>query len=514
MTRPEPFTDLDWGSDRARELTGEMLDVWTELLDRIRELPPGRAGTQAEVAAGMGWPIPDDPMPVGEIARLARSLVFEHSTFPGHGGFFAYISGAGTVPGAAADLLAAGLNPNVGGWVLSPGASELELHLMRWLAARFDMPEGSGGLMTTGGALSNLTALKAARDAMANGNARLDGVADERLAFYVSEEAHATNVEAADILGLGERSVRAIPTDDAFRMRPEALRAAVEDDIAAGIRPAAVVGSAGTTATGAVDPLDELGDICREHGVWFHVDAAHGGAAVLADDLRPLLKGIGRADSIGFDPHKWLNTPQSSACVLVRDPRRLSAAFDIDAAYVREDPAISGIGVNIGSMGPQWSRSFMALKVWMSLAAHGVRAYGKRISHDAALARYLAAEAERRPGLEATAPVTLSIACFRYVPPDLPDGDGRDGYLDMLNERLMTAVRADGRGFPSNAVLRGRYSLRACVMSFRTEADDIDRLLDATCEVGDRLDAELRPDGLRVAGRLAGDSTTQQEHAR
>jgi aromatic-L-amino-acid decarboxylase len=359
VDRPSPVTDLDWSAARAQELTGVVVDIWAELLERMAELPPGRAEAQRDVAAAMTWPVPDQPMCLEELAGLLRSLVLDHSTLPGHGGFLAYISGAGTVPGAAADLLAAGLNANVGGWALSPAASELELHLMRWLAGRFGMPGGSSGLMTTGGAMSNLTALKAARDAKAAGRVREQGVAGERMAFYVSEEAHATNVEAADMLGLGERSVRSIAADDRFAMRIDALRDAMEADIAAEIRPAAVVGTAGTTATGAVDPLEQIADVCAQHDTWFHVDAAYGGAAILAPDLAPRLRGIGRADSIGFDPHKWLNTPQSSACLLVRDPARLLASFDIDAAYVREDPALSELGTNIGSTGPAWSRSFM-----------------------------------------------------------------------------------------------------------------------------------------------------------
>lgn len=493
MDRPLPVTDLDWSADRAREIGGAAIDVWAELLERIRELPPGRGARQREVAAAMAWPVPDAPMPLEQLTELLRSLVLEHSNYPGHGGFFGYISGAGTIPGAAADLVAAGLNANTGGWVLSPAATELELHLMRWLAGRFGLPAGSSGLMTTGGAMSNLTALKAARDAKAAGRVREQGVGSERMAFYVSEEAHATNLEAADMLGLGEQAVRGIPTDERFAMRVDELRRAIAGDVAEGIRPVAVVGTAGTTAIGAVDPLQQVADVCAEHDAWFHVDAAYGGAAVLAPDLAPKLAGIGRADSIGFDPHKWLNTPQSSACLLVRDPARLTASFDIDAAYVREDPELSGLGISIGATGPAWSRSFMALKVWMSLAAHGLDAYARRISHDAALARYLSAEAARRPDLEPVGPVELSIACFRYVPPDLPVDEHREAYLDHLNERLMTAIRADGRAFPSNAVLRGRYVLRACVMSFRTEADDIDRLLDAASEVGRRLDQSLRP---------------------
>jgi aromatic-L-amino-acid/L-tryptophan decarboxylase len=481
---PEPVRDLDWGAAQARELTGEMLDLWAELLERMPELPVTPVAAAADVSSEMALPIPEQPLPPAEIARLLRPMVFDHSALCGHPGFLAYISGSGTVPGAAADLLAAGLNPNVGGWSLSAGATELELHLMRWIAGKFGLPEGAGGLMTSGGAASNFTALKAARDAHAPGNVRADGVSGMRLVLYASEEAHATIAEAADMMGLGERAVRPIPTDDELRMRVAALEAAVADDLAAGMRPFCIVATAGTTATGAIDPIPAIADVCERHALWLHVDAAYGGAAALAPELRSLLAGIERADTISFDPHKWLYTPQSSACLLARDPGRLRAAFSIDAAYVREDAQLSGRGINIGELGPQWSRAFLALKVWMSLAAHGTDAYGRRIAHDVELARYLDKRVREHPDLEPMCPVTLSIACFRYAPAGIDDE-----VLDVLNERLMIEIRRDGRTCPSNAVLHGRYSLRACFVNHRTEAGVVDDLVDAAVTLGGALAA-------------------------
>ena len=492
MSRPEPVTDLDWDAGQARELTGAFVDIWAELLEGMRELPVARASPAADVARQTAFPVPEQPLGVAELAGLLRPLVLEHSTLCGHPGFMAYVSGSGTVPGAAADLLAAALNPNVGGWMLSPAASELELHLTRWLAERFGLPEGSGGLMTSGGATSNMTALKAARDAKAGADVRQNGLGGRRLVLYTSEEAHATIAEAADLLGLGERAARPIPTDTALSMRVDALEAAIADDLAAGLVPFAVAATAGTTATGAIDPLPQVADVCAKHGLWMHVDAAYGGAAVLAPELRPLLAGIERADSISFDPHKWLYTPQSSACLLVRDPATLLRSFSIDAAYVRDDASLSGRGLNIGELGPQWSRAFLALKVWLSLAAHGTEAYGRRIAHDVELARYLDERVWAHPDLEPMCPVTLSIACYRYA----PAGAGLDDHaLDALNERLMVAIRRDGRAFPSNAALGGRYCLRACLVNHRTEAGDIDALLEATL----RLGAELVASGLEPA---------------
>ncbi len=494
--RPAPMTDLDWNPERARDIGERMLELWVELLARLRELPVSRMEPAAEVAAAMQLPIPAEGLEPSAIAELLRPLLFEHSVYAGHPGHLSYVTGAGTVPGAAADLLAAGLNANVGGWMLSPGASELEAHLLRWLASRFGLPPGSGGLMTSGGAASNFTALKVARDAVAP-DARRVGLGGARLAIYASREAHATIAEAADMLGLGEAAVRGIETDDACRMRLDALERAIAADRGAGIRAMAIVGTAGTTGTGAIDPLPELSDVARRERVWFHVDAAYGGAAVLAPELRPLLAGVERADSVAFDPHKWLSTPQSSAALLVRDLETLRRSFShTDVAYVREDLDLTGSGQNLGGLGPQWSRAFSALKVWVSLAAHGADAYGRRIAHDVELARYLDRRVREHPSLESMAPVTLSIACFRFFPPGLPEGPERDTYLDRLNEHLMVEIRRDGHSFPSNAEIRGRYAVRACITNFRTEAVDLDALVDAAVALGETLDGRLRPPGL------------------
>jgi glutamate/tyrosine decarboxylase-like PLP-dependent enzyme len=250
-------------------------------------------------------------------------------------------------------------------------------------------------------------------------------------------------------------------------------------------------------ATGSIDPLGEIADVCTDERLWFHVDAAYGGPAVLADDLRPQLAGIDRADSIAFDPHKWLYTPHSGGCVLVREVRHLGDSFVVHPTYTRADKDRTGWGLDLMEHGPQFSRGFWALKVWVSLLAHGWRAYAARISHDAALARYLAARATERLEFEATAPVTLSIACFRYVPPSLGRGPGREEYLNHLNERLLTEIQLDGRVFCSNAVLNGRFVFRICIVNFRTEAEDLDALLDVASELGARVDAELRPAQLK-----------------
>jgi aromatic-L-amino-acid/L-tryptophan decarboxylase len=458
-----------------------------ELLASLRDEPVVPPHLTAEsVREAVALEVPDEPMPAQELVAHLRVAVLDNSLKSGHPAHLAYITGTGTVPGAAADLLAAGLNPNVGGWLLSPAATEIELQLTRWLAGLLGLPETAGGMIVAGGGVANFIALKVARDAIAGLEIRRSGVTD-RLAVYCSEEAHVTIDRATDMLGLGTDAVRHVAVDEEFRMRPDALEEAIRADIDAGIRPAIVVGTAGTTATGSIEPLDELAEIAAEHGLWFHVDAAYGGALALSDEVRPLLGGIEQADSVTLDPHKWLSTPLGSGCIVVRNLQSLSDSFGVYASYVHEDEALDR-GLNLGFLGPQFSRGWDALKVWVSLLAHGRTAYARRIEHDIELTRYLAARVQEHPDFELLA-TGLSICCFRYRPQRVDD----DAYLDRLNERLLSDLQLDGRVYPSNAILNGRFCLRTCIVNFRTEADDLDLVLDVAGELGAKLDSELRP---------------------
>jgi aromatic-L-amino-acid/L-tryptophan decarboxylase len=491
-TPPPPVPDLDWPAERAGELGHAAVALWEEWLKALPLLPVARRDSAEDVRKAVVRPIPDEPLGGGELLAHLRAVVLERSMYPGHPGFMGYVSGAGTVPGAAADLLAAVINQNVGGWRLAPAATEIEQALIAWFARQFGLPDSAGGLIVSGGAIANFTALKVARDAKAGFPiAEKGAAAGPRLVLYGSSEVHHVVDRAADMLGLGKEAVRRIPVDEGLRMIPAELSRAIERDLAAGGKAIAVVASAGTVGTGAVDPLGEIADICARHGLWFHVDGAYGGPAVLAPDLAPLFAGIERADSIAFDPHKWLYTSHSGGCVLYRDRELAEAAYTLRPDYIYENKELSRHGFDSLTLGPQFSRGFAAFKVWLSLLAHGRAAYARRISHDAALARYMGERVVERKELELMAPVGLSICCFRYVPPGLPTGPDREDYLDRLNERVMTEIQLDGRVFCSNAVIHGRFALRACIVNFRTEAADCDRLLDVAAELGARLHREL-----------------------
>jgi glutamate/tyrosine decarboxylase-like PLP-dependent enzyme len=329
--------------------------------------------------------------------------------------------------------------------------------------------------------MANFVGLKCARDDKLGIDVREQGVAAAGpVALYASEEAHVVIRRAADMLGLGAGAVRAVPVDAEQRMRADALEEAIAADVHAGVRPLAVCATAGTTTTGSIDPLPEVAEIAARHDAWLHVDAAYGGAVAMSDALRPQLAGIERADSIAVDPHKWLYTPQSAGCVLLREFGHLSHAFNAEASYIWIDEAARR-GIDFAMHGPQFSRGFAALKVWISLLAHGRAAYARRIEHDVALATYLAELVEEHPDFTLMAPPRLSICCFRYRP---RDWEGTEDELDRLNERLMTAIQSDGRSYCSNAVIDGRFGLRACIVNFRTEARELELLLDVAGELG------------------------------
>ena len=487
-----PVTDLDWPAEQAGELGDQVMALWTEYLSRLRELPVTHPRSAEEVRLAVTREVPDEPLPVAELVAYLRMLVFENSTLMGHPGFMAYVSGAGTVPGAAADLIAAAINQNVGGWRLSPGATEIELHLMQWFAARLGFPGTASGFITTGGAMAALFGLAVARDLRAGWDVRKLGVAaGPPLTVYASSEVHTVNARACDMLGLGADALRLVPVDDALRIRVDLLRDAIARDRDAGRRPLAVIATAGTVGTGAIDPLNEIADLCARDGLWLHVDGAYGGIAALTDELRPLFGGIERADSVALDPHKWLYTPHSGGALIVRDQRHLAQAFGVNPSYVHEDKELTRRGLDFYAHTPNFSRGFHALKIWVSLLAHGWSAYQRRIAHDVALARFLFERAAAHDELETIGPLPeLSIACFRYVPRELRGDTGAEPYLNALNERLMAELQLGGRVFPSNAVVDGRFAIRACIVNFRTEVADIDALVDEAVDHGRRLHAE------------------------
>ncbi len=496
VVRPDPVDDLDWEPSRATALGHDAVDLWGEFLQRLPDLPIHRGHATDDVAAAMAWEVPDAPEDLADLLADTRDLVLDWSMYPGHGGFFGYVSGSGTVPGAPADLLAAGLNNNLGGWRLSPGLTELEQRLLGWFSHRLGLPGTAGGYLTSGGSAANHDALVVARDRRAGWDVRADGLrGGPMLTVYAATTVHDTIQRGADLVGLGSDAVRAVPVDAHDHVDVRAMRAAVVADLAAGHRPICVVGTAGTVGTGAIDDLTAIADLAEEFDLWFHVDGAVGAVGALAAPLRDRFVGLDRADSIGLDPHKWLYVPIACGMLLVRDTADLERAFHLDATYTIEDKERMGAGVDTYTRSPFFTRHGAALKLWWSLRAHGWDAYSRRLVHDCELAVYLHDLVEAHPRLEATGDPDLMITTFRYVPADGATSERwDDAAVDDLNHRLMERLQYSGRVYPSNAIVGDRFVLRACIVNHRTEAADVEALVDLAAHHGDLLAASSSSD--------------------
>lgn len=482
-------------AETFRRLGHRLVDEVAALMASIAGRPVTTAPAAAAVrdALGLDRPLPDDGAdPERLLAGLPERLA-EHSLFNAHPRFFGYITAPPAPIGVLADFMAAALNPNVGAWVLSPAATAIEVQTVRWIAELIGFPATAGGLLVSGGNMANLVCFLAARAARAPWDVRTRGVAggDGRLLVaYASDQTHTWLQKAADVSGLGTAAVRWIPSDADERMDVEALDRAIAADRAEGRCPFLVIGTAGTVATGAVDPLREIAGVCRRNHLWFHVDGAYGGMAAALREASEGVGGLEEADSVAVDPHKWLYAPLEAGCVLVRDRDALPAAFAYRPPYYHFDPDET----NYVDYGLQNSRGFRALKVWLALQHAGASGYRSMMASDIARAQRLARAVEQHPALELHAR-RLSIATFRYVPPDLAARAGEPAvarYLNALNEAVLDAIQRGGRAFVSNAVVRQTYLLRACIVNFHTTDADVVALAGIAASEGARLDAERR----------------------
>ncbi len=488
---------LDMHPDDFRSLGHRLIDRLADFLASLPDRPvtPGESPAAVRQALHAARPLPDLGTDPANLLEATAGLLFDHSLFNGHPRFWGYITSSAAPIGALGDLLAAAVNPNVGAWFLSPMASEIEAQTVRWIAELLGYPEDSGGLLVSGGNMANFVCFLAARQAKAGWDVRAAGMTSaeaRRLRVYGSTETHTWIQKAADMYGLGTDSIRWIPTDAQLRMDTTALRRHIREDLAAGDRPFLVVGAAGSVSTGAVDPLPEIAAICREYDLWFHVDGAYGGFAAMLPDAAPDLRGLSEADSVAVDPHKWLYAPIEAACALVRDPAKLREAFAYHPPYYH-----FGVeAVNYLDHGPQNTRGFRALKVWLAIQQVGRQGYVQMLSDDIRLAQELHRRVSAHPALEACTQ-SLSITTFRYLPPDLPPGaEAAEAYLSELNRELLTRLQNGGEAYLSNAVIGGKFVLRACIVNFRTSLADVEALPEIVARVGREVDAALRPEGL------------------
>jgi glutamate/tyrosine decarboxylase-like PLP-dependent enzyme len=472
---PDDWTDI-------RALGHRMLDDMFDYLEGIRERPVWQQ-MPPEAKESLRAPLPRGPSSLADAYRSLQDNVIPYTVGNPHPGFMGWVHGAGTPVGMLAEMIAGGLNANVGGRNQAP--VEVERQVSTWMAALFGFPESARGVFVTGTSIANFMGVVVARTSALGRDVRAQGLAAHAdLRAYASTEAHGCIAKAMDMAGFGTDALRTVRIDAAGRMDLHDLAAQVDADRRNGLRPFLVVASAGTVNTGAIDPLAALADFADERGMWLHVDGAYAALGMLAPDVAPLLAGIERADSIAFDFHKWGQVPYDAGYFMARDGDRMLDTFAAPAAYLQR----AGRGLAAGTawpcdVGPDLSRGFRALKTWLTFQVYGADAIGRSISATCAMARHLAQRVAAEPELELAAPVTLNIVCFRYVCAD----------AERVNREIVLALYDEGRVAPSATTLDGRYAVRAAIVNHRTGPADVDALVDAVLRAGRRLSQPATP---------------------
>ncbi len=481
----------DWAAEEIRRVGYRAVDLIVEHLSSLPDRPVFTAYPQALGESMAAAPLPQDGQSADDVLNDFTRDVLPFPFGNGHPRFYGWVNSPPTPIGVFAEALAAAMNPSVAGG--NHAAVHVERQVVGWMKDMVGFPREAMGLIVSGASAATLTALAVARHvALArNGrNVREAGLQsnDAPLVVYKGAEGHGCSQKAVELLGIGRANLRVVDSDAALRISPASLDAAIRADLAAGRIPMAVVASAGTVNTGAIDPIDAIADICREHGVWLHVDGAYGAPAILTARYRDALAPIARADSLAVDPHKWLYVPVEAGLVLVRDASAMRDTFSLVPPYLRID------GDEHGVLGPPWfsefgiqqTRGFKALKVWMSLKYHGMSGYRTLIEHDLALADHLAMTLSKADDFECLEPRGLSIVCFRHAPSSMR---GNETGLNAINRLVLTEMQLGGEAFVSGTVIGGQFWLRACIVNHRASEEDIDAMVDVVRRIAARAAA-------------------------
>lgn len=478
---------LDLASEEIRRIGAESVEFVAEYYEKLRDRRIFPETSARDIRERLDKTLPENGEDFSQLLKVFEETIVALSRHNGHPRFFGYVASPGTAVTAFADLLASTLNSNLTSWRSAPAPVEIELLAINWIKQILGYDERAAGVFTSGGSMANFAALAAALQAKSGINVMDEGVQalNKKLRLYVSDEAHYSLVKAAALLGIGKANVVIVRTDEEFKIDLDDLVEKIETDLAAGHQPFCVAASAGTVSTGAFDSLAGVAEIAKKYDLWFHVDGSYGGFAALAPSVKPLFKGIERADSVSLDPHKWLFLPVDCGCVLYREPETARAAFSHTADYIRvvekDDEAFA-----FWDYTPELSRRFRALKVWMMFRHVGTRKLSEAVEQNNRCAQYLEKRVKESADFEMMAPVELSIFCFRFVPPEmraaLENADAEtaakiNAELDALNEQIMIALQHDGSSYLSNASVKGRFALRGCIINYRTTEKDMDVLL-------------------------------------
>jgi glutamate/tyrosine decarboxylase-like PLP-dependent enzyme len=476
-TSEESLDPNDWPAVRA--LGHRMVDDLMTYLESVRERPVWQPIPE-EVRTQLRQPLPTEPQGAEQAYQDFFRYVLPYPTGNIHPRFWGWVQGGGSPFGMLAEMLAAGMNPNVFGG--DQGPVHVESQVIDWCKQMLGYPAEASGLLVSGGSMANLVGLTVARNAAAGFDVGRHGLraSPKPLTLYSSREVHNSAQRSIELLGLGHDALRKLPVNADFQIDIAALKAAIAEDRARGCQPIGIIGNAGTVNTGAIDDLHQLAAVCRSEKLWFHVDGAFGALAALSPRLRPMLGGMEHADSLAFDLHKWMYMPYEVGCVLVRQADKHHQTFLTGASYVTH--AKRGLAADstwFSEYGVQLSRGFRALKVWLLLKEHGIKKYARLIEQNVEQARYLAELITAAPELELLAPVPLNIVCFRFVDKRLSEPQ-----LNELNQEILMQLHESGVAVPSYTVLDGKYAIRVAITNHRSRREDFDILVRKVLEIG------------------------------
>ena len=453
-------SELEMSPEQMMASAQRAAELVIERIQKLPEEPAWRGGSRSELEAIMREEPPEEGRPSHEVIERAAHEILPIAGRVDHPRFFAFVPSSPAWPGVLADFMAAGHNIFQGTWLGASGPSMLEVVVMDWFRSWIGYPETAGGLFTSGGSAASLDGFVAAREAAG---------APMQPSVYMSDQSHTALIRAATIVGVRPESVRMVPTDEHFRLDMNELHSMIVEDQKSGLTPIAICGNAGATNTGAIDPLDEIADYCESEEIWFHVDAAYGGFAILTDRGAGLLKGLERADSIAMDAHKWLFQPFECGCLMVKDIQKLEKAFSVQPEYL-QDTQWGRDHPNFGDRGLQLSRSFRALKVWMSVQTFGMAAFRRSIAQGIDLAERAEAYIRESDVLHIANPASLGVVCFRV---NSRAAGLNNEELEEINKAVQARVIEEGVAMMSSTRLRGLYSLRLCILNHTTTWEDV-----------------------------------------
>lgn len=477
--KEETLDPENW--EELRQIGHQMVDDMLDWLQTLRDRP-------------VWQPVPDEvkarfqqrlPLEAQNLREVYKDFLTDVLPFPNgnqHPRFWGWVHGTSTPFGMLAEMLAAGMNPQVGFGERS--AVYVEKQVIDWCKEMLGFPSEASGILVSGCTMANVTGLTVARNAKAGFNVQQQGLqnSNAKMMLYGSSETHSSIQKAIEVLGLGNESLRRIPVNSDFRIDLAALKKAIAEDRAKGLKPFCVIGNAGTVNTGAIDDLNGLADICEAEDLWFHIDGAFGALAALSPQYRPVLKGMERADSLAFSLHKWTSMPYEVGCALIRHPDKHRQSFSATGAYLL--PLSRGVssGIWFSEYGVQSSRGFRALKVWLSIKENGINKYRRLIEQNISQAAYLASLIEASPDLELLAPVPLNVVCFRFVKRNLAEDQ-----LTELNRELLVRLQESGIAIPTYTTIKGKFAIRCSVTNHRSRREDFDLLIENVIKIGKEI---------------------------